>query len=89
MNPPKECECCGFEGAELKPYQVGFPNDRELYYCDLCASTEVSCRSRAGEPQRHLMKMACYIGNALLLELRAQNAQLRAIEEQLTELRRQ
>lgn len=87
-RPPKECECCGFEGAELKPYQVGFPNDRELHYCDLCAGTETSTRGRSGGPEAALLRAVCYIGNALLLELRSQNTQLHHIEQQLLELRR-
>jgi protein-arginine kinase activator protein McsA len=91
MNPPKECQCCGFEGAELKPYQVGFPTDREVWYCDLCAGTEVSNQSRtqSSPPETRLLKTLCYIGNAVLLQMRDQSNQLHHIEQALLELRRQ
>lgn len=76
---PEECECCGFETAELKEYDSNknFPEKRgeTKRLCGLCAGTMTG--SFADYPQQHdrdllyVMKTVCYVGNAILAQLKA------------------
>lgn len=71
-----ECDCCGFPGVSLEEYGCGpgsIDPTRKKRLCALCASTPAAAgleyRHRQGE-SHEVMKTICYVGNAILAELR-------------------
>jgi hypothetical protein len=73
---PEECECCGFKTSALKEYQSlkNFPLDEKKWQCELCAGTMTG--SFSDYPKQHdpdtlcVMKTICYVGNAILAEIK-------------------
>jgi hypothetical protein len=70
-----ECECCGFEEVEVGTYTVwDDPLDdktaHEAKYCDLCAGTITSTFSRCHRAENDTLQTICYVGNAIIQEIR-------------------
>ena len=70
---PDTCESCRFE-CEVAVYNTGAPMREDHKYCELCASTMTSRFAhelRITQPSnRDVMQTVCYVGNAILTELR-------------------
>ena len=75
---PEECQCCNFETTELKAYGAhrNFPKipDEKKWLCELCAGTETGTYHEYPEQidasALKVMKTSCYVGNAILAEIR-------------------
>lgn len=74
---PEACDCCRFETTALtyyRPIGVGSLDTTGRWLCELCPSTYASQM----DSYKHLkylesnevMKTICYVGNAILRELR-------------------
>ena len=77
-DKPEYCDGCEFETPELTRFESQpYHNSRQKlevnWFCSLCASTAVS---RAVDyptqfPHADVLKTICYVGNALIQEIRA------------------
>lgn len=68
---PNECECCQFSPVAVKSYRDHFEN-RDRYYCELCAGSLASTYSRGGRPDAPVLQTICYVGNAILAAIRGE-----------------
>ena len=74
-----QCDCCQFDGVEVRAYKVDPPGrslmdnvELETYhYCDLCADSYASVKQRYASPEGVVMACICHVGNAILKELRS------------------
>jgi len=80
MRKPKECDCCTFKTKTLKWYQssrLPFSKNAGKWLCDLCANTMTGTYIDFPEqnrgPEIAIMKCVCYVGNAILQEIRNGN----------------
>lgn len=74
-----DCDCCGFEGVMVKPYDIrrGAPMGSALgkkWLCALCAGTMTGNAHEYPEQygrEGEVMKTICYVGNAILQTIRS------------------
>ena len=79
---PKSCDCCDYETASLTQYTDqmttigggGGTRRDDFWYCDLCAMTPASTKSRYPNYQPSNMQViqtVCLVGNKIIDALRA------------------
>lgn len=74
-----ECDFCGYEGIETKPYDMRrganatTENPEQKHLCDLCAATPAGSAYKYPEqfPDTDTLKTVCFVGNEILKAIEA------------------